>query len=76
MVNPIGKFLGTYSLEIYVFQGLVLRILRNFISNEVLYAAVSAISVILISMPMHKLLKLMKYGFSVMLTKRSYSRLQ
>ena len=76
IVNPIGKFLGTYSLEIYVFQGLVLRILRNFISNEVLYAAVSAICVILISMPMHKLLKLMKYGFSVMLTKRSYSRLQ
>ncbi len=37
MVNPVSRFLGKYSLEMYAIQGLVLRVLNGVIKNPYAY---------------------------------------
>ncbi len=60
IINPVSSFLGTYSLEIYALQGLVLRFLINKISNRAIYVAVAVLCIIVLSVPVHKLLSQLK----------------
>ena len=60
IVNPVSRFLGTYSLEIYALQGLFLRFFFNKIGNPVLYAVIAVLCIIVCSIPIHKLLSVIK----------------
>lgn len=64
IVNPVSRFLGKYSLEIYALQGLFLRLLNNKISNRAVYAAVAVSCIILFSIPVHMFLSSVKKALS------------
>lgn len=53
--NPITMFLGKYSFEIYVLQGLLLNGLRPVIQNDWVYIFVAAAGVIMLSLAAHPL---------------------
>ena len=58
--NPVSSFCGTYSLEIYAIQGLVLSLFYTKIGNLVIFASVAAFVTIVISIPIHAFLKYSK----------------
>jgi len=51
--NPVTKWLGELSLEIYAFQGIVLRSMINYITNKALYMLLSIVIIIGISFLFH-----------------------
>lgn len=53
--NGLSRFLGVYSLEIYVCQGIVLRTLSSIAMNKYLFAGLGILLVILIAIPVHML---------------------
>ena len=58
--NPVSRFFGNHSLEIYGLQGLFLSFLENKIGNRAIYAAVAVLCIIVVAIPVHKLLGLIK----------------
>ncbi len=59
--NPIFRFLGKYSFEIYVFQGLAMQLWHNtyiYIENTLLYVALTVATILVISISMHPLFAL------------------
>lgn len=63
LINPISFFLGKHSLEIYALQGIILGTLRIIIENNLLYAMVSIILVLDISVPVHGFINALKMRF-------------
>ncbi len=58
LVNPVTNYLGEISLEIYVFQGAVIKILQKLnIANLLLYAFLVLIGTLLVAAATHPLLK-------------------
>lgn len=56
VLNRFSSFWGRYSLEIYVCQGMVLRILYICIENKYLFAVSSITVVVAVSIPLHRIL--------------------
>lgn len=63
IVNPVSRFLGKYSLEIYIIQALVLRIMVTKITNPWVFSGVSTVIIILLSIPLSYLVKLINKPF-------------
>lgn len=59
IINPVSKFLGNFSLEIYALQGIVLRSVFSeaFKLNPIIASIISITLIILIAIPIHLLLK-------------------
>ncbi len=58
--NPVTQKLGEFSLEIYAFQGLFLRLFINYISNTALYILTSVASILLAAFIFHTLKQLLQ----------------
>ena len=58
--NPLSKFFGTHSLEIYALQGLLLYVVNIYISNRIIFAMVTISCILLLSIPIHILLSKFK----------------
>jgi len=58
IINPVSKFLGNYSLEIYALQGIVLRSVfsESFRLNPIIASVISIGIIILTAIPIHLLL--------------------
>ncbi|MBO4679306.1 MAG: acyltransferase family protein [Lachnospiraceae bacterium] len=60
IANPLSKFFGIFSLEMYALQGLVFGFLDDKYDNRTLYVAVAVSCVIILSIPLHGLTSLIK----------------
>lgn len=58
IINPVSKFLGNYSLEVYALQGIVLRSVfsESFRLNPIIASVISIGIIILTAIPIHLLL--------------------
>ena len=64
IVNPVTSLIKTYSFEIYVLQGLFLRLLNPMIENRYMYSAVSFFCIIAASLLLNLLITLVKKPFT------------
>ena len=60
IVNPVSKFYGIISLEIYAFQGIVLRTLAMFNINKYIFILLAIICCTLIAIPFNRLFNLLQ----------------
>lgn len=60
VINPVSRFLGVISLELYAFQGMILRTLRIFDFNTYVYILLVFVSSVLVAFVTNKLLGLLQ----------------
>ncbi len=61
--NPVSRFLGKYSLEIYIIQAMVLRIFVTIFENPWLLVSVSAVTIVAVAVIIHPIISLINKPF-------------
>lgn len=56
-VNPLSRFCGKYSLEIYIIQALTLQLLANCVNNRWIFVATAITTIVAFAMLIHNLIK-------------------
>lgn len=63
--NPVSNFLGKYSLEIYIIQAMILRILVTKIENPWLLVVLSSFVIIVLALIIHPIIGLINKPFKM-----------